>query len=132
MTMQDPMADMLTRIRNAQQSRIADISMPSSTLKVAVAEVLKEEGYIEDCSVTQKDGGKADLNIVLRYHNGRPVIEEIKRMSRPGLRQYKNKDEIPEVKGGLGVVILSTNKGVMTDRAARASGVGGELICSVF
>ena len=111
---------------------ITNVSMPSSKLKIAVAQVLKDEGYIEDCSVTQKDGGKADLNIVLRYHRGRPVIEEIKRMSRPGLRQYKNKDEIPQVKGGLGVVILSTNKGVMTDRAARANGVGGELICSVF
>lgn len=132
MTMQDPMSDMLTRIRNAQQAKIADVTMPSSKLKVAVAEVLKEEGYIEDCSVTQKEGGKADLNIVLRYYNGKPVIEEIKRMSRPGLRQYKNKDEIPSVKGGLGVVILSTNKGVMTDRTARANGVGGELICSVF
>ena len=132
MTMQDPMADMLTRIRNAQQSGIADVTMPSSTLKAAVAQVLKEEGYIEDCSVTAKDGGKADLNIVLRYHKGKPVIEEIKRMSRPGLRQYKAKDEIPVVRGGLGVVILSTNKGVMTDRVARANGVGGELICSVF
>jgi small subunit ribosomal protein S8 len=132
MTMQDPMSDMLTRIRNAQQARITDVSMPSSSLKAAVAEVLKSEGYIEDCSVSQKEGGKADLNIVLRYHNGQPVIEEIKRMSRPGLRQYKNKDEIPVIKGGLGVVILSTNKGVMTDRAARADGVGGELICSVF
>lgn len=126
------MADMLTRIRNAQQSGIADVTMPSSTLKAAVAQVLKEEGYIEDCSVTAKDGGKADLNIVLRYHKGKPVIEEIKRMSRPGLRQYKAKDEIPVVRGGLGVVILSTNKGVMTDRVARANGVGGELICSVF
>jgi small subunit ribosomal protein S8 len=132
MTMQDPMSDMLTRIRNAQQARITDVSMPSSSLKAAVAEVLKSAGYIEDCSVSQKEGGKADLNIVLRYHNGQPVIEEIKRMSRPGLRQYKNKDEIPVIKGGLGVVILSTNKGVMTDRAARADGVGGELICSVF
>ena len=132
MTMQDPMADMLTRIRNAQQSGIADVTMPSSTLKAAVAQVLKEEGYIEDCSVTAKDGGKADLNIVLRYHKGKPVIEEIKRMSRPGLRQYKAKDEIRGVRGGLGVVILSTNKGVMTDRVARANGVGGELICSVF
>ena len=132
MTMQDTMADMLTRIRNAQTARIANVTMPSSRLKAAVAVVLKDEGYIEDCSVTEKEGGKADLNIVLRYHNGKPVIEEIKRVSRPGLRQYKAKDDIPTVKGGLGVVILSTNKGVMTDRAARAQGVGGELICTVF
>ena len=132
MTMQDPMADMLTRIRNAQRARIADVTMPSSNLKVAVANVLKSEGFIEDCSVDSSDGGKSSLNIVLRYHNGGPVIEEIKTLSRPGLRQYTGKDEIPVVRSGLGVVILSTNKGVMTDRAARAEGVGGELICSVF
>lgn len=132
MTMQDPMADMLTRIRNAQRARIADVSMPSSNLKAAVADVLKSEGYIEDCTVEQGDGGKTNLNIVLRYHEGSPVIEEIKTLSRPGLRQYKGKDEIPVVRSGLGVVILSTNKGVMTDRTARAEGVGGELICSVF
>ncbi len=132
MTMQDPMADMLTRIRNAQRANIRDVVMPSSTLKVAVANVLKEEGYIEDCQVTKAEGGKTDLNIVLRYHEGRPVIEEIKRISRPGLRQYGSKDDIPRINGGLGIVILSTNKGVMTDRAARAQGVGGELMCSVF
>lgn len=132
MTMQDPMADMLTRIRNAQRANIPTVSMPSSTMKVAVANVLKEEGYIGDVNVAQAEGGKADLNIELRYHENRPVIEEIKTISRPGLRQYKGKDEIPTVKGGLGIVILSTNKGVMTDRAARAQGVGGELICSVF
>lgn len=132
MTMQDPISDMLTRIRNAQQAGIAAITMPSSTLKVAVARVLEEEGYIESHNASDQEGGKADLSITLRYHEGKPVIEEISRMSRPGLRQYKSKDDIPEVKGGLGVVILSTNKGVMTDRAARAAGVGGELICSVF
>ena len=132
MTMQDPISDMLTRIRNAQQAGIAAITMPSSTLKVAVARVLEEEGYIESHNASDQDGGKADLSITLRYHEGKPVIEEINRMSRPGLRQYKSKDDIPQVKGGLGVVILSTNKGVMTDRAARAAGVGGELICSVF
>lgn len=132
MTMQDPMADMLTRIRNAQRARIQDVSMPSSKIKVAVANVLKSEGFIEDCSVAESDGGKSNLNILLRYHNGAPVIEEIKTLSRPGLRQYTGKDEIPVVKGGLGIVILSTNKGVMTDRTARAEGVGGELICSVF
>lgn len=132
MTMQDPMSDMLTRIRNAQSANIPTVTMPSSKLKVAVAEVLKEEGYIESCAVEQGESGKSDLSIELRYYQGKPVIEEIKRMSRPGLRQYKNKDEIPQVKGGLGIVILSTNKGVMTDRSARAQGVGGELICSVF
>ena len=132
MTMQDPISDMLTRIRNAQQAGIAAITMPSSTLKVAVARVLEEEGYIESHNASDQEGGKADLSITLRYHEGKPVIEEISRMSRPGLRQYKSKDDIPQIKGGLGVVILSTNKGVMTDRAARAAGVGGELICSVF
>lgn len=132
MTMQDPMSDMLTRIRNAQQANISEVTMPSSKLKVAVANVLKDEGYIEDFNTADAEGNKHTLNIVLKYYNGKPVIEEIKRLSRPGLRQYKSTDEIPEVKGGLGVVIVSTNKGVMTDRAARAQGVGGELICSVF
>jgi|TARA_B110000977_G_scaffold7334_1_gene10097 small subunit ribosomal protein S8 len=130
--MQDPMADMLTRIRNAQRAKIQDVSMPSSNLKVAVAAVLKEEGFIEECSVTSEEGGKASLNIVLRYYEGKPVIEQIKTISRPGLRQYKGKEEIPVVNGGLGVIILSTNKGVMTDKSARLQGLGGELICSVF
>jgi len=132
MTMQDPMADMLTRIRNAQRANIRHVTMPSSKLKVAVASVLKEEGFIEECNVTDVDGGKPNLNIALRYYEGEPVIEQIKTISRPGLRQYKGKDEIPVVNGGLGVVILSTNKGVMTDRTARSQGLGGELICSVF
>ncbi|MBT4162343.1 MAG: 30S ribosomal protein S8 [Gammaproteobacteria bacterium] len=132
MTMQDPMSDMLTRIRNAQQAGIAAVTMPSSNLKVSVAQVLQEEGYIESHQVTQGEGGKADLSITLRYHEGKPVIEEISRMSRPGLRQYKAKDEIPQVKGGLGVIILTTNRGVMTDRTARAAGIGGEILCSVF
>jgi small subunit ribosomal protein S8 len=126
------MADMLTRIRNAQRAKIQDVSMPSSNLKVAVAAVLKEEGFIEDCDVTGDEGGKANLHLVLRYYEGKPVIEQIKTLSRPGLRQYKGKDQIPVVNGGLGVVILSTNKGVMTDRTARLQGLGGELICSVF
>jgi small subunit ribosomal protein S8 len=130
--MQDPMADMLTRIRNAQRANIRHVTMPSSKLKVAVASVLKEEGFIEECNVTDVDGGKPNLNIALRYYEGEPVIEQIKTISRPGLRQYKGKDEIPVVNGGLGVVILSTNKGVMTDRTARSQGLGGELICSVF
>ena len=132
MTMQDPVADMLTRIRNAQRAKIQDVDMPSSNMKVAVANVLKDEGYVDEVVVTKADGGKSNLNIALRYYDGRPVIEEIKTISRPGLRQYKNKNDIPEVKGGLGIYILSTNKGVMTDRTARAQGVGGELICSVF
>ena len=132
MTMQDPMADMLTRIRNAQRASIAEVAMPSSTAKVAVAEVLKAEGYILDYLVAPNDQGMLELRVVLKYNRGRPVIEELKRISRPGLRQYRGKDEIPTVNGGLGIYILSTNKGVMTDRAARAAGVGGELICSVF
>jgi small subunit ribosomal protein S8 len=130
MTMQDPLADMLTRIRNAQAARIEEIVMPSSTVKTAIAKVLKDEGYIVDYEVESE--AKAKLTIQLKYHNGRPVIEEIKRVSRPGLRQYKGKDEIPVVKGGLGIIILSTNKGLMSDRAARAAGLGGELLCSVF
>lgn len=128
--MQDPLADMLTRIRNAQAARIEEIVMPSSTVKTAIAKVLKDEGYIVDFSVESE--GKAQLTIELKYHKGRPVIEEIKRVSRPGLRQYKGKDDIPVVKGGLGIIILSTNKGLMSDRAARAAGLGGELLCSVF
>jgi len=128
--MQDPLADMLTRIRNAQQAKIQSIKMPASKLKAAVAVVLKDEGYIEDCSVNEAE--KSELTIDLKYFRGKPVIEEIKRISRPGLRQYKASDDIPTIKGGLGVVILSTNKGVMTDRAARTAGVGGELLCSVF
>ena len=132
MTMQDPLADMLTRIRNAQQVKIKEITMPSSSTKVSVAEVLKQEGFIENFEASSNKEGKAILSIVLKYFEGRPVIEEIKRLSRPGLRQYKHKDAIPEIRGGLGVIILSTNKGVMTDRAARQQGVGGELLCSVF
>ena len=130
MTMQDPLADMLTRIRNAQTAKIQDIEMPCSTTKVAIAKVLKEEGYITDYSVDAE--GKPKLQIELKYFEGKPVIEEITRISRPGLRQYRNKDGIPVVKGGLGITIVSTNKGLMTDRAARAAGIGGELICTVF
>ncbi len=132
MTMQDPMADMLTRIRNAQRAKIGEVCMPSSRLKTAVAGVLKAEGFIEDFKVSEIEGGKSTLEIVLRYYGGSPVIEQIKTISRPGLRQYKGKNEIPSINGGLGTVILSTNKGVMTDRAARSQGLGGELICSVF
>ena len=132
MTMQDTLADMLTRIRNAQMAKLTTIEMPASRTKESVAKVLNEEGYIGEYSVDAGEGGKSTMTIALRYHGGQPVIEEIKRISRPGLRQYKNKDDIPTIKGGLGIIILSTNKGVMTDRAARAAGLGGELLCSVF
>ena len=130
MSMQDPLADMLTRIRNAQMAEKAVVSMPSSTLKVAVAKVLKGEGYIADFQISSEV--KPQLTIELKYFEGRPVIEEVKRVSRPGLRQYKSVEDLPKVRGGLGVSIVSTNKGVMTDRAARAAGVGGEVLCTVF
>jgi small subunit ribosomal protein S8 len=128
--MQDPLADMLTRIRNAQMAEKSVVSMPSSKLKVAVASVLKNEGYITGYQVSSDI--KPLLSIELKYFEGRPVIEELKRVSRPGLRQYKSVDQLPKVRGGLGVSIVSTNKGVMTDRAARAAGVGGEVLCTVF
>ena len=130
MSMQDPIADMLTRIRNAQGAKIKSVSMDSSKMNVAVAEVLKQEGYVQEYSV--EGDVKPQLTVKLKYFEGRPVIEEIKRVSRPGLRQYRGKDDIPVVKGGLGIVILSTNKGMMSDRAARAAGLGGEVLCSVF
>ncbi len=130
MSMQDPLADMLTRIRNAQMAEKAVVSMPSSTLKVAVAKVLKGEGYIADFQISSEV--KQQLTIELKYFEGRPVIEEVKRVSRPGLRQYKAVEDLPKVRGGLGVSIVSTNKGVMTDRAARAAGIGGEVLCTVF
>ena len=129
MSMQDPLADMLTRIRNAQMAEKAVVSMPSSTLKVAVAKVLKGEGYIADFQISSEV--KPQLAIELKYFEGRPVIEEVKRVS-PGLRQYKAVEDLPKVRGGLGVSIVSTNKGVMTDRAARAAGIGGEVLCTVF
>ncbi|BCD86319.1 30S ribosomal protein S8 [Pseudomonas solani] len=130
MSMQDPLADMLTRIRNAQMAEKSVVSMPSSKLKVAVASVLKNEGYITGYQISSDI--KPLLSIELKYFEGRPVIEELKRVSRPGLRQYKSVDQLPKVRGGLGVSIVSTNKGVMTDRAARAAGVGGEVLCTVF
>ena len=129
MSMQDPVADMLTRIRNAQAVRTPTVSMPSSKLKASVARVLREEGYIGDYSVSE--GPKAQLTIELKYHQGRPVIDRIQRVSRPGLRIYRGRDELPTVLGGLGVAVVSTCKGVMTDRAARKAGVGGEVICTV-
>jgi small subunit ribosomal protein S8 len=130
MSMQDTLADMITRIRNAQMASKADVAMPSSKMKISVAQVLKDEGYIEDFSVSSDD--KPALTVTLRYFEGKPVIEEIKRVSRPGLRQYKSANDLPKVAGGLGVAVISTSQGVMTDRAARKAGVGGEVICTVF
>lgn len=130
MSMQDPLADMLTRIRNAQMAEKSVVSMPSSKVKVAVAKVLQDEGYIAGYAVSEDV--KPELTIELKYFEGRPVIEELKRASRPGLRNYKSANDLPKVRGGLGVSIISTNKGVMTDRAARAAGVGGEVLCTVF
>ena len=131
MSMQDPLSDMLTRIRNAQMAGKAQVEMPGSKLKAAVAGVLKEEGYITDFATSQ-DGSKPRLNIELKYYQGKPVIAEIDRVSRPGLRNYAGKGELPSVRGGLGIAIVSTSRGVMTDRAARAAGVGGEVLCTVF
>ena len=130
MSMSDPIADMLTRIRNAQQAQKSSVAMPSSKLKVAIAKVLKSEGYIDDFVVNQAEG-KAELGLSLKYYAGRPVIERIERISRPGLRVYKGRDDLPRVMNGLGVAIVSTPKGVMTDRAARAAGAGGEVLCIV-
>ena len=130
MSMSDPIADMLTRIRNAQGVDKAVVAMPSSKIKVSIGQVLKDEGYIEDFSV-RTEGGKAQLEIALKYYAGRPVIERIERVSRPGLRVYRGREAIPSVMNGLGVAIVTTPKGVMTDRKARASGVGGEVLCYV-
>ena len=130
MSMSDPIADMLTRLRNAQAVNKQSVRIPSSKVKLAIAEVLKGEGYIKDVSVEQSDG-KSVMVVDLKYHQGRPVIEVIKRVSRPGLRVYKNRHDLPKVRGGLGVVIVSTSKGVMTDRAARNAGQGGEILAFV-
>jgi small subunit ribosomal protein S8 len=130
MTMQDPVADMLTRIRNAQAVQNANVSMPSSKLKVAIAQVLRDEGYIGSFSVSE--GPKRTLSIDLKYHKGQPVIEVLDRVSRPGLRIYRDKDDLPTIQGGLGIAVISTCNGVMTDRAARKAGIGGEVLCTVF
>jgi len=130
MSMSDPIADMLTRIRNAQAVDKAVVAMPSSKIKVAIAQVLKDEGYVEGFAV-KSDEGKSTLEIALKYYAGRPVIERIERVSRPGLRIYKGRDAIPQVMNGLGVAIVTTPKGVMTDRKARQTGVGGEILCYV-
>jgi small subunit ribosomal protein S8 len=128
--MHDPIADMLTRIRNAQMVNKPSVSMPSSKVKIAIAKVLKDEGYVEDFAVQPNDG-KPQLQIGLKYYAGRPVIESIDRVSRPGLRVYRASDAIPKVMNGLGVAIVSTSQGVMTDRKARAAGIGGEVLCVV-
>lgn len=130
MSMSDPIADMLTRIRNAQLTDKVAVAMPSSKLKLSIAKVLKEEGYIEDFAVRPNDG-KPSLEVQLKYYAGKPVIEKLERVSRPGLRVYKGRDDIPKVMNGLGVAIVSTSRGVMTDRRARESGVGGEVLCIV-
>src|SRR4030095_4955564 len=130
MSMSDPIADLLTRIRNAQMVSKATVRVPSSKVKVAIAQVLKDEGYIDGFQV-KSENGKTELEIALKYYAGRPVIERIERVSRPGLRVYKGRDAIPQVMNGLGVAIVTTPKGVMTDRKARATGVGGEVLCYV-
>ncbi|MDY7117473.1 30S ribosomal protein S8 [Halomonas sp. SSL-5] len=130
MSMQDTLADMFTRIRNAQMATKETVTMPSSRLKVEVARVLKEEGYINDFVVSES--AKPELTVTLKYFEGKPVIEHIQRVSKPSLRQYKGKDDLPKVADGLGIAIVTTSNGVMTDRAARKAGVGGEVICTVF
>lgn len=131
MSMSDPIADMLTRIRNGQRINSEKVVMPSSTRKIAIAKVLKDEGFIVDYSVAEQPANKSELTVELKYFEGEPVIDTIKRVSKPGLRIYKKKDELPKVLGGLGIAIVSTSKGVMTDRAARDQGCGGEVICFV-
>ncbi|MDP4028214.1 MAG: 30S ribosomal protein S8 [Gallionella sp.] len=131
MSMSDPISDMLTRIRNAQMAEKNTVVMPSSKLKVAIAVVLKEEGYVDGFNVIKGEGGKATLEISLKYYSGRPVIEKIQRISRPGLRIYKGSGDIPKVMNGLGIAIVSTSRGLMTDRKARANGIGGEVLCVV-
>jgi small subunit ribosomal protein S8 len=130
MSMTDPIADFLTRIRNGQSSGKTEVNMPSSRIKLALAKVLKDEGYLEDFGVAA-DGGRCTLTVRLKYFQGRPVIDRLERVSRPGLRVYRAKDELPKVLGGMGVAIISTSRGVMTDREARAAGHGGEVLCIV-
>jgi small subunit ribosomal protein S8 len=130
MSMTDPIADFLTRIRNGQSSGKPEVKAPTSKVKIAIAKVLKEEGYIEDFSSSELDG-KPTLAVTLKYYQGRPVIDRLERVSRPGLRVYKGKDDLPSILGGLGVAIVSTSQGVMSDRQARAAGHGGEVICIV-
>ncbi|ODP96810.1 MULTISPECIES: 30S ribosomal protein S8 [Salinivibrio] len=129
MSMQDPISDMLTRLRNGQAAKKVAVKMPSSKLKVAIAELLKAEGYVAEYAVS--GDAKPELEVTLKYFESKPVIEQIQRVSRPGLRIYKKKDELPSVMGGLGIAVVSTSKGLMTDRAARKAGLGGEIICYV-
>jgi small subunit ribosomal protein S8 len=130
MSMTDPIADFLTRIRNGQTSGKTEVNVPASKVKLAIAKVLKDEGYIEDFAANANDG-KPTLAVQLKYYQGRPVIDRLERVSRPGLRVYKGKDELPSILGGLGIAIVSTSQGVMSDRQARAAGHGGEVICIV-
>tara|TARA_B110000091_G_scaffold99077_1_gene107828 strand:+ start:340 stop:729 length:390 start_codon:yes stop_codon:yes gene_type:complete len=129
--MSDPIADLLTRVRNAQMAKLPTVGMPSSKIKIAISKVLQDEGYITGYKI-EENGGKPILDIELKYFQGRPVIEEIKRASRPGLRSYKGKEDLPKVRAGLGISIMSTNKGLMTETQARAAGIGGEVLCTVF
>ncbi len=131
MSMSDPIADLLTRVRNAQMAKLPSVELPSSKSKVAICQVLQDEGYINGFSVTEGDK-KPSLTIDLKYFEGRAVIEEIKRESKPSLRIYRGKDELPSNRGGLGIAIVSTHKGLMTDKQARAAGLGGEILCTVF
>lgn len=131
MSMQDPVADMLTRIRNAQARNKPSVEMPNSKLRKSIADLLVEEGYLTSADVTEGEKGKKTLSIELKYYQGKGVIEQLKRYSRPGLRQYRSKDDLPSVKQGLGVAIVSTSKGIMSDRAARQAGIGGEIIALV-
>ncbi len=131
MSMSDPIADLLTRIRNAQMAKLPTVVMPSSKIKLAIAKVLQDEGYITGYHVDE-NGGKPTLAIELKYFQGKAVIEEIKRASRPGLRSYKGKEDLPKVRAGLGISIVSTNKGLMTETQARTAGIGGEVLCTVF
>ena len=130
MTMQDPISDLLTRIRNAQMARHETVDIPNSKVKRSILDVLLDEGYIS--GYTADDSVKSTLQVDLKYHNGKPVIEEIARVSRPGLRIYKECEDLPSIRGGLGIAVVSTNRGVMTDAKARAAGVGGEVLCTVF
>jgi len=132
MSMTDPIADMLTRIRNGLKAGMVSVRMPSSKVKTAIAGVLKDEGYIEDFAVDSQDSSKPVLEIRLKYYQGQPVIERISRVSKPGLRVYRGKDDLPREIGGLGVVVVSTSRGIMTEKAAREAGIGGEVLCRVY
>ena len=131
MSMSDPIADFLTRIRNAQMASMASVTCPSSKIKVEISKVLQDEGYISGFAVSEANG-KPVINLDLKYYKGKPVIEEIKRVSRPGLRNYQGKDSLPENRAGLGIAIVTTNQGLMTEKQARSAGIGGEVLCTVF